>query len=207
MAESRCFSASGSACMGDIGNPAEAFREFPGPVLLLAGPGTGKTFQLVRRVKYLVEEKGAAPDQMTVITFTTEAARNMREALADPKVGLPGEAFPKIISTMHSLANTIVGAAASDLGLPEEYRIVTESDPKSVLMSDAAFISTGDRGRGQDTEECRVKGRCREDAAAEKCRICLTYQSLLRKCGAIDYDDQVFLACKALRESASLAAD
>lgn len=63
-----------------------------GPVLVLAGPGTGKTHQLARRIKFLIEEKGVSPSNITVITFTGEAARNMRERLSDednPEVYVP----------------------------------------------------------------------------------------------------------------------
>ena len=72
--------------MIEIENPLEnAYITFPGPVLLLAGPGTGKTYQLAKRIKFLVENEqiGAQPNEIAVITFTKEAARNMRGILAE----------------------------------------------------------------------------------------------------------------------------
>ena len=63
---------------------------FPGPVALVAGPGSGKTTRLARRIKHLVEDWGADPEEITVITFTREAARNMKERLTPPaKDGMP----------------------------------------------------------------------------------------------------------------------
>jgi len=57
--------------MTDIQDPLETYQEFPGPVLLFAGPGTGKTFQLAHRVKFLLDVHGATPEDIAVITFTS----------------------------------------------------------------------------------------------------------------------------------------
>ena len=62
--------------------------ELDGPLLVLAGPGTGKTYALGRRVKYLVEERGVDPQQVCVITFTVPAAAEMRRRLSDHQRGL-----------------------------------------------------------------------------------------------------------------------
>ena len=56
-----------------------------GPLLLLAGPGTGKTYRLGKRIKYLIEEKRASPDEITVITFTSASAKNMRDKISNVK--------------------------------------------------------------------------------------------------------------------------
>jgi DNA helicase-2/ATP-dependent DNA helicase PcrA len=88
-----------------------AYRTVPGPILLLAGPGTGKTHQLAMRSKYLVEELGAKPSEIAIITFTTEAARNMRERLSRKDINMPKESHPEIIATMHKLGNMIIGSS------------------------------------------------------------------------------------------------
>lgn len=89
--------------MIDIEKPDVSYREYPGPILLLAGPGTGKTWQLAKRVKYLVEERGAAPNEIAIVTFTNEEARNMRERLAEDDIAIPAASDPTFICTMHSL--------------------------------------------------------------------------------------------------------
>ena len=87
------------------------FHKVNGPALLLSGPGTGKTYQLARRIKYLVEETGADPNTVTVITFTRHAARSMRAKISDPTMP---ECFvnpsqqPRMICTMHSLGHSIL---------------------------------------------------------------------------------------------------
>lgn len=67
--------------MGGTDDELDAALIFPGPVALVAGPGSGKTTRLAGRIKYLVEDLGADPEEITVITFTREAARNMKERL------------------------------------------------------------------------------------------------------------------------------
>ena len=96
-----------------IKNPEKAFEEYPGPILLLAGPGTGKTYQLAERTKFLINIIKAKPTEIAIITFTNEAAKNMKARLVEVEksTGLPflsRDNLPHIISTMHSLGNRIL---------------------------------------------------------------------------------------------------
>lgn len=185
--------------MIEIEHPSEAFSVSSGPILLLAGPGTGKTYQLTQRVKYLVNELNANPDEIAVITFTIEAARSMREKLTDESLNLPSDKIPEIISTMHSIGNSIIGTAPALFDLPDEYDLQTNQYLKKILFQDAAYLVTGDRGKGFEAELCRGKGEIDENQNNDNYKINLKYEEILRKCGAIDYDDQISLACKALK--------
>jgi superfamily I DNA/RNA helicase len=190
----------------EITHPLLSYKEFPGPVLLLAGPGTGKTYQLAMRVKYLVEDRSATPEEMTVITFTNEAARNMRERLSEEDIDIPSDRKPAIISTMHSLGNTIIGSHPSAVELPEQYSVLHEEQPREVLLQDATRIARCDFSLWSAVDECRRKGACRQNPSDDKCRICREYTILLRKCRRVDHDDQILLACQALREDRDLAS-
>lgn len=192
--------------MIDIQDSALSFKEYPGPILVLAGPGTGKTWQLAMRVKYLVEQRAAKPDDMAVITFTTEAARNMREHLAKD-AAIPIARVPALICTMHSLGNMIIGSRPSVLGLRKEHTVLHEECPPIVLLQDAATLAGCGRDSWKWADECRKKGSCHPDRDADKCRICRKYKYLLRKCNSVDYDDQILMACKALRADADLLAE
>jgi len=128
-----------------------------GPILLLAGPGTGKTHQLALRIKFLVEEKYVNPELITVITFTGEAARNMRERLSDekrPEVYVAPEQQPQNIRTMHSFAYKIVNDAYRKVGLRKGFTILPEKVQK-VLLEDSARILGFSGEDGDLAEECR----------------------------------------------------
>lgn len=176
---------------------------YPGPILILSGPGTGKTHQLARRVKWLVEDKGVKPDEITIITFTGEAARNMKERLCDdtnPEIFVQVDKQPKHIRTMHSLGQLIINEEYKKVGLRKDFTLIT-GEIRKILLEDAARI-LGFNG-SDTTEECRRKGYCKK-SDDEKCKICKEYCTLLRGLNAIDYDDQIFLACKLLNNLPNL---
>ena len=109
--------------MIEIANPLSSYKEFPGPILILAGPGTGKTHQLAMRVKFLLHDLNVKPEEIAIITFTNQAARNMRERLLKEDIDLPSDRLPHVISTMHSLGNTILGSRPEMFGLAQEYHV------------------------------------------------------------------------------------
>ncbi|MBL8762503.1 MAG: ATP-dependent helicase [Phycisphaerae bacterium] len=89
--------------------------EDTGPLIVLAGPGTGKTRVIVRRIAYLVSERGEDPASIAAITFTVKASREMRDRLADV-LGPRGEGV--FVGTIHSMARRILSRFGDRLGLP-----------------------------------------------------------------------------------------
>jgi len=184
-----------------VDQKVDVAKVYPGPVLLVAGPGTGKTHQLARRIKFLIEEKDVSPNDITVITFTGEAARNMRQRLCNEKileVYIPPDKQPVHIRTMHSLGHMIINDAYRKLGLRKGFRVLT-GKIRDILLDDASRtlgLAADDAG---PTEECRRQGRC-EETDENKCSICKQYQRLLRGLNTIDYDDQILIACRLLNE-------
>jgi DNA helicase-2/ATP-dependent DNA helicase PcrA len=193
--------------MIEIQKPLESYMEYPGPTILLAGPGTGKTYQLTHRVKYLIDEHGVDSDEIAIITFTNEAARSMREKLADKELNLDPEKIPEIISTMHSIGNSIIGSSPELVNLPEEYEVLTDGQLRRLLLQDAAYLITGERDLFKETELCRGRGECNKDDESSKCQICNKYVEILRKSGSIDYDDQIYLACEILKNHPEVAVE
>jgi len=188
---------------------ATDFHKAVGPVLLLAGPGTGKTHQLALRIKFLVEENNVDPGQITVITFTAAAAANMRARISDatqPELFLDSGCQPGRIRTMHSLGLSIIRENAGLLSLPESLSLVHSDVARSILLGDAAQLTGYTRDDAQDTMTCRQHGDCNRDDSSPKCAICDAYRKLLNACNAIDYDDQILLACRLLREKSDLSA-
>jgi DNA helicase-2/ATP-dependent DNA helicase PcrA len=173
-----------------------------GPALLLAGPGTGKTFRLAKRIKHLVEEVGVPPEEITVITFTAPAAKNMRDKISDetrPELYLPYRSQPKAITTMHSLGYRVLRENAAELDLDETLNVVPDDYLRSVLIGDAAQLAGFPRDDGKDTSLCRQFGYCEPEEGSPKCTICQKYKYILRSCSAVDYDEQILLACSLLK--------
>jgi len=190
--------------MIEIDDPLSAYSVFPGPILLLAGPGTGKTYQIEKRILFLFSELNADPEEISVITFTTAAAMSMRSRLANKSKEAGVEKCPSIINTMHSLGNSIIGEFPDFFGLPNDYSVLANQEFKTVLMNDAARIVGIETGICNAVENCRTKGNCREDGS-DTCNVCRAYRSILRSSGYVDYDDLIFLACRLLKEREDFA--
>jgi len=113
---------------------ATPYDEELGPILVLAGPGTGKTYQIAKRIQFLLEE-GADPSEITIITFTREAARSMQSKLAEKGKSeyVPVEVRPARISGQEN--NSLCAIAdrmkalqrAYSEGLPEFLKSVTRT--------------------------------------------------------------------------------
>lgn len=101
-----------------------------GPVLILAGAGSGKTRVLTHRVAYLIEEKGVAPYHIMAITFTNKAAGEMRERI-DSMIGMGSESI--WVSTFHSSCVRILRRFADRLGYDNSFTIYDTDDSKTLM--------------------------------------------------------------------------
>jgi DNA helicase-2/ATP-dependent DNA helicase PcrA len=95
-----------------------------GPLLIIAGAGTGKTTVLVEKVKYLIKKNLAKPEEILALTFTDKAAREMEERVDK---ALPYGYFQTWISTFHSFADRILRDEASHIGLSPAYKLQTQA--------------------------------------------------------------------------------
>lgn len=187
----------------------ESIHKTQGPTLLLAGPGTGKTYTLGLRLKYLIDEMDISPDSITVITFTAEAAKNMRTRISDPEkeaLFLPYTRQPSNIRTMHSLGFKIIRAYPDKVNLQEAIRLIPGDLEKSILLGDAAQLSGHGRSLGQEVALCRQRGDC-EPVDEPKCKVCEKYKNILRKCSSLDYDEQILLAVDLLEKHVKIRND
>jgi DNA helicase-2/ATP-dependent DNA helicase PcrA len=175
--------------------------EILGPALILAGPGTGKTYTLGKRIKFLVEQQNVPPEQITVITFTAPAANNMHERISDPEkeIFIEHNLQPKMICTMHSLGYRIIREKAQEEGIAKQVQVVWNDNVRKILMEDAAQVCGFNRNDAKTTMSCRQNGDCNE-SKDKKCTVCHTYDAILRSCSAIDHDDQILLACRILKK-------
>ena len=125
----------------------EAAMYLDGPLLVLAGAGSGKTRVITHKIAYLVEECGYAARNIAAITFTNKAANEMRE-----RVGglLPGKQTKGlVVSTFHALGMNILRAEAKLLGYKPQFSILDSSDTWKII---GELSNSGDKQEIRDIQ-------------------------------------------------------
>ncbi|HNI65053.1 MAG TPA: UvrD-helicase domain-containing protein, partial [Pseudomonadales bacterium] len=113
-------------------NPQQlaAVHYIDGPLLVLAGAGSGKTSVITRKIAYLVRECGLSPRHIAAVTFTNKAAREMQARI---KQLLQREGGGLMVSTFHTLGLTIVRQECSQLGLRPGFSIFDEEESLTLI--------------------------------------------------------------------------
>ena len=173
-----------------------------GPVLLLAGAGSGKTRVLTHRAVYLIEELGVNPYHILAITFTNKAAGEMRERI-DDMVGYGSENI--WVSTFHSTCVRILRRFIDHIGFGPNFTIYDTEDQKTIMKDIckrleidtkmhkeksllAAISSAKDELISPEAYALRAQGDFRKMKEAAVYR---EYQQVLRKNNALDFDDLI----------------
>lgn len=188
----------------------EAVFHTEGPVLILAGAGSGKTRVLTHRIAYLIEEKGVNPWNIMAITFTNKAAGEMRERV-DKLVGFGAESI--WVSTFHSSCVRILRRYIDRLGFDNNFTIYDTDDQKTVMKEIckrleidtkitkerailAAISSAKDELIGPEEYELNVMG----DFSKKKIALAYKeYQKELKKNNALDFDDLIVKTVELFR--------
>ncbi len=172
------------------------------PMLVLAGPGLGKTHLLGDRIKYLLDS-GVKKDSITVLTYTTDANKEMISRLISSSepwqidfVDLPQ------ISTMHSLGLKIIQEKPRQLKLRKtDLKVQDNETIKRLIFRDAGFILGHDDNEAKNAYQCKQYGDCQVDIQKNTCQICIKYWEIMSKCNRVDFDDQILLACQILENN------
>lgn len=176
------------------------------PLLVLAGPGAGKTFLLADRVTRLVTASPDACKRTTVLTFGKDASEHMRSTLLDQErhFKLQMEALPEI-STMHSLGLSIVKTKPRTVGLRKtDLQVQADERVKRLLYRDSALLTGSTEEEGNRALECKGRGECTRDGPL--CHICAKYWEVMSKLNRLDFDDQILLAIRILEEKPDVLA-
>ena len=193
----------------------EAVRHTEGPLLILAGAGSGKTRVLTHRTAYLIEEAGVNPYNIIAITFTNKAAGEMRERI-DNMVGYGSESI--WVSTFHSTCVRILRRHIDRLGFDTNFTIYDGDDQKT-LMKDickrleidtkiykersflGAISSAKDELIDPDAFALRAQG---DFVKMKQAQVYREYQENLRKNNALDFDDLIMKTVELFKTDADV---
>ncbi|HIX53520.1 MAG TPA: UvrD-helicase domain-containing protein, partial [Candidatus Sphingobacterium stercoripullorum] len=184
-----------------------AVEQITGPVMIVAGAGSGKTRVITYRVAHLIK-KGVDPFNILVLTFTNKAAKEMRERISTV-VG--SEAKNIWMGTFHSVFARILRSQADKLGYPRNFTIYDTDDTKSLLRTIIKEMNLDDKvynvnhvyGRisaaknnlvspQEYIKNQQVQAEDREARKPHLGQIYLTYAQRCFKAGAMDFDDLLF---------------
>ena len=183
-----------------------------GPLLILAGAGSGKTRTIIHRIAYILEQKLAWPSEILAITFTNKAAGEMRERIAAMHVADSKSIW---MSTFHAACARILRMQCEHLGYGRNFVIYDTDDQKRLYKTIVKDLQLSDKlfsfnlvigaisdakNRDVDAETFarEAAGDFRQEKIAEAYKL---YQKTLQKNNAMDFDDLIFNTLKLFREN------
>ena len=186
-----------------------AAQTLEGPVLILAGAGTGKTRVITHRIAHMIE-RGIAPSNILAVTFTNKAAREMKERVRKLVPKQPEEAGKPTICTFHSLCVRILRRHIEKLGYKSNFVIYDDSEQLNVVKKILSHISSRDEKKDAYAVLAllsKIKnGALKASAYADESSVAMAkhivsrYESALRACNAVDFDDLLLLTLRLFRE-------
>ncbi len=200
-------------------NPEQraAVEAAEGPLLILAGAGSGKTRVITHRIAWLIQEKNVAPDAILAVTFTNKAAGEMAERV-NQLLGHSSLAKP-LISTFHSMCVRILRRdievlKVGDKGLTRSFTIFDENDQQSLMKQIMKRMGLDTKQLTPRTVQSRISWAKNhmvdpqdyfldsKDPNSERvAHIFKAYQDELRKNNAVDFDDLLLEAVRVLKSS------
>lgn len=197
-------------------NPAqsEAVQVTSGPLLILAGAGSGKTKTLTHRIAYLIEHEKIQSSEILAVTFTNKAAREMRSRLGT----LLGQdsnrrSFMPWMGTFHGICVRLLRLDGEAIGIPKNFVIYDEDDRNGLIKQAMKRLGINDKDMKARSVSAAISSSKNEmigpsdyQAAAQSPRqkniakLYLAYEELRQKAGALDFDDLLIETVRLLRE-------
>ncbi len=182
----------------------EAVLATEGPVLVLAGAGTGKTRVITYRVAHLIE-KGVPGNAILAVTFTNKAAGVMKDRIGELLRSTGRQGFDVWVSTFHSFCARFLRREFQHLGLPRDFAIFDDDDQTAAVKRamQQLGLSTDDfsprsvrsqishaKNHGISPDEMEAEaGKMRDDTRKQVSEVFRVYNEILRKSAALDFDD------------------
>lgn len=185
---------------------ARAVKSTEGPLLIMAGAGSGKTRVLTHRIAYLVVEKQVYPSNILAITFTNKAAREMRERI-DGLLGA-GSGDRMWVSTFHSMCVRILRRNADRIGLSKNFSILDSADQLTVIKraqkelnidpkqyDPRAMLGAISNAKNECIDADQFRKNCNPQNPYERkiADIYERYTKILRQNQSMDFDDLIML--------------
>lgn len=193
-------------------NPEQlkAVKHDKGPLLILAGAGSGKTRVLTHRIAYLIDNLGVSPFNILALTFTNKAASEMRERV-DNIVGYGAENI--WVSTFHSTCVRMLRRYITSLGYDQSFTIYDAADQKTLIkevcklldvdtkrFKEAAIMNKISEAKDRLKSPEAMMAEAGEDYLAKTyAKIYAEYQKQLKKNNALDFDDLIFKTVELFR--------
>ncbi|MBI2196222.1 UvrD-helicase domain-containing protein [Candidatus Daviesbacteria bacterium] len=197
----------------------QAVQATEGPVLILAGAGSGKTKALTHRVAYLIQEKSVPPESILMVTFTNKAAGEMRDRILKLlNFQPPASNFQlPIMGTFHSFCARILRREGRILGLPPGFAIYDEGDALDAIKEAMANLNIPTQKTSPAAVRNNISGAKNELISALEypqyargyfqetvAKIYLEYQKILERNHALDFDDLLLGVIKLFQTDPSI---
>jgi DNA helicase-2/ATP-dependent DNA helicase PcrA len=195
----------------------EAVTQTEGPLLVLAGAGSGKTRVITYKIAYLIQHQGVEPEGILAVTFTNKAAEQMRERVRRLLRSRAG-AQPWI-STFHSLCVRLLRRDGPAAGISRDFTIYDEEDQQSLVkralkeldldgkaVQPRSILTLISRAKNFGTTPQALYQGAPSRQAEQLAVIYQHYQAALKRANALDFDDLLLEAERLLRDSPEVAA-
>ncbi|MFR2378450.1 MAG: DNA helicase PcrA [Clostridium sp.] len=193
----------------------EAVLHFEGPLLILAGAGSGKTRVLTHRIAYLIEEHQVPPYHILALTFTNKAANEMRERVNNIIEYGAGSIW---VSTFHSTCVRILRRFIDHLGYDNAFTIYDSDDQKSLMKDICKQLNIDTKKYKERTflnaissakDQLKTPEQYADEVAKEYNkkifgRVYKEYQKRLKQNNALDFDDLIMLTVQLFRQNAEI---
>ena len=194
---------------------SQAVQTMSGPVLILAGAGSGKTKTLTHRIAYLISEGGINPDQILAVTFTNKAAKEMRHRLAS-LLGQSGNNrnFMPWMGTFHGICVKLLKIDGVLIGIQHNFVIYDEDDRQGLIKQAIKQLGLNDSSLKAKAISSQISSAKNEMISADDyestasypylknvAKIYKKYEQLRKKAGALDFDDLLTETVRLFREN------
>jgi DNA helicase-2/ATP-dependent DNA helicase PcrA len=201
-------------------NPAQrqAVEQTEGPVLILAGAGSGKTKTLTHRIAYIIASKNARPQNILAVTFTNKAAKEMRERLAK-LVGHAADdrSFMPFMGTFHSICVRLLRFDGEAIGVPKNFVIFDESDRQATVKQAMRDLRIAEKQYSPSSITYMISGAKNELLTPKQyaaianlpqqkvaADVYARYEHIRREAAALDFDDLITETVKMLKTHQSV---